>query len=427
MAVADRRRTPVSIVCVFNDLDVRTSCLDRSIEAGLADAPNTEYIPVDNRTGRFSSAGAALNDGARRARRDVVVFVHQDVYLHSLVALETAAAALQDEPDVGLVGAVGITSSGSVAGIVRDRVVLIGEPSSRSAQIDSVDEVLFMVERECMLDEPLTEHPDLAWHAYAVEYGARLRSKGLRVATRDVVLTHNSLTTNLSRLAEAHDLVADVYPHLLPIRTTCGVIRARRDRGRWRSAARRRHGVAVWLEESLAAARLARHAGLRTVDVVLGDIRLTIDDALRTLGVPAIDIVNLDASASGTGAWTVDSLSRRDRDVSARIADLDDAVRMVGGVRIDRALLVSGVDAHAMSRLAPALRGTPHVVGLARDTGAWVLCHAITSQTGSGLRALWPGRRNAPFGRRPGAATRARVSGDAPAERSGLTGVVDDA
>ena len=44
--------------------------------------------------GRFGSAGAALNDGARRARNGVVVFVHQDVYLHSLVALEEAAAAL---------------------------------------------------------------------------------------------------------------------------------------------------------------------------------------------------------------------------------------------------------------------------------------------------------------------------------------------
>jgi len=92
--VGSQRRTPVSIVCVFNDPDVLTSCLERSILLGLADAPETEYLPVDNTDGQFASAGAALNDGARRARHDDVVLVHQDVYLHSLVALERAADRL---------------------------------------------------------------------------------------------------------------------------------------------------------------------------------------------------------------------------------------------------------------------------------------------------------------------------------------------
>ena len=415
MAGPHRRRTPVSIVCVFNDHDVRSGCLDRSIRAGIEDAPETEYLPVDNTDGSFRSAGAALNDGARRARHEVVVFVHQDVHLHSLVALEEAAAELQDDPGTALVGAVGVTASGVVAGVVRDRVVMIGRPSSPEESVDSVDEVLFLVERERVLREPLSEHPDLAWHAYAVEYGARVRSQGLRVTTADVALTHNSMTTNLDRLAEAHAHVARLHPGVLPMRTTCGVVRDGRGRGRWRAALRRRHGAAVWLRESFTAARLARHAGLRTVDIVLGDIRLTIDDALGILGTAGIDIVNLDAPASGTGAWAVDSLSRRDRDVSATGASVEEVVRCVGQLRGDRALLVSGVDESAMARLAPALRGTPHLVGLARDIGAWVLCHPTTTQAGSELRGLWPARRNAPFGFRPRAAVRATAIDGAPA------------
>lgn len=390
------RRTPVSIVCVFNDAHVRSACLDRSIRAGLAHAPQTEYLPVDNTDGRFRSAGAALNDGARRARHDVVVFVHQDVYLHSLVALERAAAALQDDPRTGMVGAVGITPRGTVAGVVRDRVVLIGAPSSPSVDVDSVDEVLFLVERARVVAAPLSEDPDLAWHAYAVEYGARVRREGLRVTTHDVLLTHNSMTTNLDRLSDAHARVAALYPELLPMRTTCGVVRAAPQRGRWRTTLRRRHGAAVWLRESLAAARLARRDGVPLRDVVLGDVRLDVDDALDALGVTGIDVLNLEATAAADPAWSVTSLPRRGRDVAASAPTVEDVAAHLGAGRPGRATLVTGLDEGALAHLSPVLRGVPHLLGLADDTGAWLLC----APGAPGLRQLWPGRRNAAFGLR---------------------------
>lgn len=397
MTPTDPRRTPVSIVCVFNDLDVRTTCLDASIRAGLPDAPETEYLPVDNRDGRFASAGAALNDGARRARHDVVVFVHQDVYLHSLVALEAAAAALKDDPGTGLLGAVGITSSGSVAGVVRDRVVMIGAPSSPSAQVDSVDEVLFMIERDRVLEQPLSEDPDLAWHAYAVEYGARVRDQGLRITTSDVVLTHNSMTTNLDRLAEAHHRIAELYPALLPLRTTCGVVRAPGERARWRAAWRRRHGVATWIRESVAAARLARHGRQHVRDVVLGDVRLTINDVLDIVSASGVDVVNVLPTSADVEAWQPTLLWRRGRDVAVTATTAEGLGQSVTARSPGRALLIAGVDGAAVKALAPALAGLPHLIGVAQDTGAWILC----SPAVPGLRAPWPARRNAPFGLRP--------------------------
>ena len=50
-----------------------------------------DYVPVSNCDGVFASAGAALNHGAAQCRHDYIVFAHQDVYLHSLAALEEAA------------------------------------------------------------------------------------------------------------------------------------------------------------------------------------------------------------------------------------------------------------------------------------------------------------------------------------------------
>jgi hypothetical protein len=193
----------VSIVCVYNDPAVRRECLGRSIRASGRHAPGVEYLPVDNVDGRYRSAGAALNHGAWMARNDVVVFVHQDVFLHSLAAVTRAAGQLRPG-GLGVLGAVGVRGDGRIAGRVRDRAVLLGAPVQQPVDVDSVDELLFMVPRPLVLRHPLTESPDMAWHAYAVEYGLRVRRLGLRVGVTDIPLTHNSLTTNLARLDVAH-------------------------------------------------------------------------------------------------------------------------------------------------------------------------------------------------------------------------------
>jgi hypothetical protein len=158
-------RTPVSIICVFNSPDVLRECLTASVHSGLPAAPDTEYLPVDNTAGQFPSAGAALNHGARLAANDVVVFVHQDVFLHSLVALEAAAGLLMRDTSTGIAGATGVTRDGRQLGLIRDRVVFSGEPLSGLTDVDTLDEVLFMARRQQILRHPLAEVRDLSWHA----------------------------------------------------------------------------------------------------------------------------------------------------------------------------------------------------------------------------------------------------------------------
>ena len=182
---------------MFNDVQVREQCLDSSIERHRSEVDNLDYVQVDNRDGAFPSAGAAFNFGAARARHDHLVFVHQDVVLHSLAALERAAAALDSDHGIGLAGAFGVERGGRFVGRVRDRVVLIGERTAGPVDVDAVDEVLFIVPRRAFDRERLSESPKFAWHAYAVEYGLRLRRHGLRVCAVDVPLTHNSLSINI--------------------------------------------------------------------------------------------------------------------------------------------------------------------------------------------------------------------------------------
>lgn len=367
-------RHPVSVICVFNNPSVLAECLEASLSAGIAEAPGTEFIPVDNTSSQFSSAGAALNHGASLARNDVLVFVHQDVYLHSLLALEATAGILMGDPSVGLVGAVGVTHAGQVIGLIRDRVVLSGERASGLSDVDSLDEVLFMARREQISSHPLAEYPELSWHAYAVEYGVRMRALGLRVVVADVPITHNSLTINLDRLAEAHAWIAEAYPAQLPVVTTCGRVqvptRARTiplfgrlfETHKWRYR---------WLRESLAAHRLRKHAKAVTV---LGDIRRDIDEICSAAGLDSALVIS--AIPSGLETEPVArplELNRRGVTFKFHTALESDLPSLLRSYPAHESIALTNIGFGGAGDIAAALAGRQVIVGFHGNTGPWML------------------------------------------------------
>jgi hypothetical protein len=384
-------RTPVSIVCVYNDPAVLESCLAASVKAGYP-SRQTEVIAVDNVSGEFTSAGAALNHGARMARNEVVVFVHQDVYLQSLPALETAAATLLAQPAIGVLGAVGVSRRGEVIGAMRDRVVPLGRSTSVPADVDSLDEVLFLVPRSQVLREPLSESPDLAWHAYAVEYCLRMRATGRRAAAVDIPLTHNSMTTNLARLDVAHRSVGRTYAGLVPVRTTCGIVAGERGVATTSWPARRARGARTFWGESVSARRVTRTlrgGGTPRGQVVLADIRLLVDDAARLAGSSSIRVVDptRDGAVSEAGG-----MERNGLPFSAATLRWPGVVAAVAAAAPGELLLVAGLRAEEIAPLAATTTG-PYVVGLARDAGLWLLFGAEPRA----LAPLWSRPRNRAF------------------------------
>ena len=384
------RRAPVSIVTVFNDAEVRQACLDRSLEAHSVEAPNTEYLPVDNVGGAFASAGAALNHGAARARHDYVAFVHQDVYLHSLTALEEAAGRLADDDGIGLLGAVGVTRDGRFVGRVRDRIFLACAPAREPTTVDSIDELLFLVPRRLLEREPLTEDPELAWHAYAVEYGLRVRARGGRVCAVDIPVTHNSLTVNLDRLELAYAAVAAKYPASMPVFTPQGKVPRGRKRTGGLSAHRWRYR---WLLESIRAQRSRRAMG--AAPWVLADVRLDIDDVLARMpsDVPLL-VVNVDAHGDfideRPGPLALTRAGRPIRFTSATRGEVPPAIEAAG----DGPVLVTNLGLDDVRALAGRLAARRPVMGLWTSLGYWALLGAPRSA----LPASWRVRRATPLG-----------------------------
>jgi len=386
------QRCPISIICVFNDARVRQQCLDSSIERHRSEVQDLDYVLIDNRDGAFPSAGAAFNAGASRARHDHLVFVHQDVVLHSLAALERAAFALEADHRIGLAGAIGMDRGGRLVGRVRDRVVLLGEHTDQPVDVDAVDEVLFIVPRRVFEHEPLSEEPTLAWHAYAVEYGLRLRQDGLRVCVVDVPLTHNSLSINTRNLEAAHAQLARAYPNALPVRTpTCRITR--------RSAFPRRGGLILqhgwrvrWLRESVAA--YVGRGALKGTRCVLGDIRWCIDDVLAEGAAPLL-IVNVDRD----GTFFDDEpdplvLKRLEYEFSVTSGAPETAVGSIRSAAQDANVLVSGLSARDLRSYAPHLWNRRALLGFRREIGYWLLVGPSAAQAATRLRS----QRSTPVG-----------------------------
>lgn len=385
------RRASLSIVTVWNDESVRRGCLDQSIEDLRRTLPGLEYLPVDNRGQRYPTAGAALNEGVRVATQDVVAFVQQDIYLHSLVHLAAAAALLED-PGVGLVGAVGVGTDGRLRGRIRDRVVLVGTSAAEPVRVDSLDEVLFLARRRDLVQDPLSQDPALAWHAYGVEYGLRQRAQGREVVATDIPLTHNSLSTNLARLDEAHAAVAAMHPGQTPVRTTCGTIRSSSSRGSLPPPASGPWAAHRWRYRWAKASWAVRAAGraAHSDRLVLGDLRRDVDRIAAHADGSGLRIHNvtppgrsLPEDPAGT------RLRRASYDVWFSSGPLD---RCPSLVETDRTCLVTNLSTPDLVGLRHILAAVPHVVGYQEDIGPWVLTGPVAEHA----HQVWGGPRSRP-------------------------------
>lgn len=209
----------ISIVCVYNDAGV----LDRRLLGSLAaQAGRHEVIPVDNRASRFTSAASALNWGASRAAGDWLLFAHQDVALLARDWLARAEGVLERHAPRGWCGVAGTDASGRFRGMLVDRSALDGEPFDEPEEVQTLDECLLIHRREAgahkYFDEGLA-----GWHAYGVEACCAAIRGGAKNYVLPLPVWHDSASTNMAGLEEAHRYVWEKHGAALGrITTTCG-------------------------------------------------------------------------------------------------------------------------------------------------------------------------------------------------------------
>jgi hypothetical protein len=254
-----------------------------------------------------------------------------------------------------------------------------------------------MARRQQVIRHPLAEASDLSWHAYAVEYCVRMRSLGLRVTAAEIPLTHNSLSTNLALLAEAHEWIAKAYPEQLPVVTTCGTVQARppapRILGSLLGSQKWRYR---WLLESLSAHRLRSCAEVTTV-TVLGDIRWDIDAICSAAELAEASVISaMPAGATASSIGRAVELSRRDVRFRFEAADEASLASLVTSQPADRTVLVTNASFGTVGTVAGALAGRKVLLGFNVNIGAWLL----TGPAVDAAKASYRGRRSTPFAMR---------------------------
>jgi SAM-dependent methyltransferase len=208
------------VACVNDDAQLETNLL--SSPCLRAPSPHQVLLFRDRAT-----AADGLNAGIAQAVNDLVVLVHQDVYLPEGWPARLVGQWQQAGAQGGMVGVAGVFGLTSELGErgrrgrVVDREHLLASDARLPADVDVVDELVMVVARETTL----RFDPSLAWHLYGLDLCLTARAQDQRVVVLDALCYHNSQTeVTPPEYQLSEDLIARKWPERLPIRALCSVI-----------------------------------------------------------------------------------------------------------------------------------------------------------------------------------------------------------
>ncbi len=173
----------------------------------------------------YGSASAAYNAGIEKASADLLVLVHQDVYLPAgwLAGLARAVAALSEQdPDWGVLGVWGIRPSGEGAGFLycgANRGVL-GDAFKGGVEVETLDEVLLIVRKSSgvRFDGQLR-----GFHMYGADICLEARRQRRKCYAVAAFCVHNTNQYGMLPLQfwQAYLALRRKWKDQLPIQTAC--------------------------------------------------------------------------------------------------------------------------------------------------------------------------------------------------------------
>jgi Glycosyltransferase like family len=173
---------------------------------------------------RFTSAALAYNDALRRSKNDLVVFVHQDVFLPEswIGELRRALEYLNiHDPKWGVLGCAGMTQEGKLWGNVYSAGLgVIGSAFETPKDVQTLDELLLIVRKSSGIEfDGTLPH----FHCYGADICLRAASAGLSNYALSAYCVHNTREVVIlpREFYECCRHLRRVWRHALPIQTTC--------------------------------------------------------------------------------------------------------------------------------------------------------------------------------------------------------------
>ena len=167
---------------------------DQVLQSSLLASPDLkEGFEISVQRG-FRSAAAAYNDGIASTTSDVMIFVHQDVYLPAgwRQRLDRALEWLDaNDPRWGVLGLFGVEKNGAGQGHVYSTGLrrVIGEFFEGARRVETLDEVMLILRRNSGLRFDESLH---GFHLYGGDICLMAETRGLKNYAISACAVHNT-------------------------------------------------------------------------------------------------------------------------------------------------------------------------------------------------------------------------------------------
>ena len=227
-----RRWKVFSIICVFNNSKKLDQYLIKSLEQQTVPF---ELITIDNTEGNYRAAAPVLNQAAKSARHEYLMFVHQDVALDSK---DWLAGAASDMKTLDGLGAAGVAGRRPFTGLVAS--VTNGVPPryvgwrklKKPVNVQTLDGCLMIVHKQTFSRVCFDEETVDGWYLYVTNYCLDLIRHGYKNYVLPHHIYHESSGFSDGRLYQnAMDKIIDRHrDHVNVIYTTVGKWKTRSSR-----------------------------------------------------------------------------------------------------------------------------------------------------------------------------------------------------
>ncbi len=172
----------------------------------------------------YSSAAIAYNGALQNAVNNLVVFLHQDLFLPNswLAQLEDSLSRLEEkDPNWGVAGCWGARADGKLCGyIYSSGLDVLGEEFEQPIPVQTLDEIVLIVKKDSGLrfDDSLPH-----FHFYGADICMKAAARGRRCYAVSAFCIHNThqLLTLPKEFYTCYRHVKTSWKERLPIQTSC--------------------------------------------------------------------------------------------------------------------------------------------------------------------------------------------------------------
>ena len=185
----------ISVICVYNNREILNDFLIKSISQQTF--TDYELILLDNCNNRYKSAVEALNNGALQAKGDILLFVHQDVFIIDKNGFLKIAEFCK-QTNFGVCGVAGVDiNKRLICSVVQgEKKEMAGEKANGLMEVQTLDECMFFVKKANFKG---FEYIDDSWHLYAVSYSISCLKNNLKNYVLPIQVRHYSPGLSLDK------------------------------------------------------------------------------------------------------------------------------------------------------------------------------------------------------------------------------------